>query len=80
MTPVLHHRGPAGQQWLENEKAPSVTGGAQKNPCALYSAHAKALGSPAQGGLNGYGAGHVGRKTEHDDHPKSFARFAIAAY
>jgi hypothetical protein len=30
MTPVLHHKGLAGQQWLENEKAPFVSGGAQK--------------------------------------------------
>jgi len=46
MTPVLHHRGPAGQQWLENEKAPSVTGGAKKSLCAAISAHENSLIHP----------------------------------
>jgi hypothetical protein len=71
MTPVFHHRGPAGQQWLENEKAPSVTGGAQKIPVRGSQRTRKLFGSPAQGGPNRYGA-HIGRliETEHDDHPK----------
>jgi len=72
MTPVLHHRGPAGQQWLENEKAPSVTGGAQKILYAAVSRTRKLFGSPAQGGPNKFGAPHTGRliETEHDNHPK----------
>lgn len=71
MTPVLHRRGPAGQQWLENEKAPSVTGGAQEIPVRGIPRTRKPFGSPAQGGLNKYGA-PVGRliESEHDDHPK----------
>jgi hypothetical protein len=67
------NRGPAGQQWLENEKAPSVTGGAQKIPVRSGQRTRKLFGSPAQGGPNRHGAPH-GRliETEHDDHPKVF--------
>jgi hypothetical protein len=46
MTPVLHHRGPAGQQWLKNEKAPSVSGGAQKSLCAAFRARENSLVHP----------------------------------
>ena len=75
MTPVLHRRGPAGQQWLENEKAPSVTGGAQKIPVRGIPRTRKPFGSPAQGGFDRHGP-HVGRsiETKHDDHPKEFVR------
>jgi len=55
MTPVLYHRGPAGQRGSKNEKAPSVTGGAPKNPSARIPRTRKLSGSPARGGLNGYG-------------------------
>ena len=48
MTPVLLHRGHRRAAWAEkgNGKAPSVAGGAQKNPCTRYSAHAKPLVHP----------------------------------
>ena len=48
MTPVLLHRGTAGQPWGEkrNRKAPSVAGGAQKISVRGYSAHAKPLVHP----------------------------------
>ena len=45
---VLFHRGTAGLQVgrKKKQKAPSVAGGAQKNPCTRYSAHAKPLVHP----------------------------------
>jgi len=63
---------PAALDRTENEKAPSVTGGAQKIPVRDLQRTRNLFESPAQGGLKNERCAHHGRAIEvaHDDPPK----------
>lgn len=63
---------PAALDRTENEKAPSVTGGAQKIPVRDIQRTRNLFESPAQGGLKNERSAHHGRAIEvaHDDPPK----------
>jgi hypothetical protein len=63
---------PAALDRTENEKAPSVTGGAQKIPVRDIQRTRNLFESPAQGGLKNERCAHHGRAIEvaHDDPPK----------
>jgi integrase-like protein len=65
--------------WAEIERAPSVTGGARKNPVRSIQRTRNLFGSPAQGGL--HRNAHIGRAIEvaHDDPPK-FPRTAYLSF
>jgi len=69
--PCPSSQGPRRAAVAKNEKAPSVTGGAQKSLCAMARTR-KLFGSPAQGGLDKCRAPHGGRliEIEHGDDPK----------
>jgi hypothetical protein len=62
-----------------NRRAPSVTGGARKNPVRSIQRTRNLFGSPAQGGLNRNA--HISRAIEvaHDD-PPTFRRIAYLSF